>query len=55
LPRYLADSAIDSGERVQVLRAFPLPSQEINVVSPSPRFVPSKVLALTKPTDLNVA
>ncbi len=48
LPRYLADPALESGELVQVLRAFPLPSQEINVVSPSPRFVPSKVLALTE-------
>ena len=47
LPRYLAAPAIQSGALLPVLADCPLPSQEINVVFPSPRFVPTHALALT--------
>jgi hypothetical protein len=48
LPGAFKGSRPSSGELVEVLGGYPLPSQEIKVVSPSPRFVPSKVLALTE-------
>ena len=46
LPMYLAAAAIRSGDLRVVLADRRLPSQEINVVFPSPRFVPTKVLTL---------
>ena len=47
LPMYLAADVLRSGELRRVLPGCFLPQQEINVVFPSPRFVPAKVLALT--------
>jgi len=46
LPMYLASDALRSGELRVLLADRHLPKQEINVVFPSPRFVPPKVLAL---------
>ena len=46
LPMYLAAAPIRSGDLRAVLTDHLLPRQEINVVFPSPRFVPAKVLAL---------
>jgi DNA-binding transcriptional LysR family regulator len=46
LPMYLASEPLRSGELRVLLADHLLPKQEINVVFPSPRFVPAKVLAL---------
>jgi DNA-binding transcriptional LysR family regulator len=46
LPMYLAADPLRSGELRILLADHVLPKQEINVVFPSPRFVPAKVLAL---------
>ncbi len=46
LPMYLAADALRAGELRSLLADYLLPKQEINVVFPSPRFVPAKVLAL---------
>ena len=40
LPMYLASDALRSGELRVLLADCHLPKQEINVVFPSPRFVP---------------
>ena len=43
---YLASDALRSGQLRILLADHVLPKQEINVVFPSPRFVPVKVLVL---------
>ncbi len=47
LPMYLASDPLRSGELRALLPEHHLPKQEINVVFPSPRFLPAKVVALT--------
>ena len=46
LPVYVAARSLGTGHVVQVLADFPLPSQEIHAVFPSPKLVPGKVTAL---------
>lgn len=46
LPCYVAREALDRAEIVSVLDAFPLPSQEIHAVYPSPKLVSTKVTTL---------
>jgi DNA-binding transcriptional LysR family regulator len=43
LPWYVAQASVAGGEVRPVLHQWTLPSQEINAVFPSPRFVPTKV------------
>lgn len=45
LPHYIARRWLDSGTLRTLLTDFPLPSQEIHAVYPSPRMVPAKVSA----------
>jgi DNA-binding transcriptional LysR family regulator len=46
LPVYVAARSLGTGHVTQVLNDFPLPSQEIHAVYPSPKLVPAKVTAL---------
>jgi len=43
LPWYVARSALAAGTIRQTLKGFALPTQELNAVYPSPKWVPSKV------------
>jgi len=45
LPHYIARRWIVRGTLKSILKGFPLPSQEIHAVYPSPRLVPAKVSA----------
>lgn len=45
LPQYIARRWIIRGTLIAILRDFPLPSQEIHAVYPSPRMIPAKVSA----------
>jgi DNA-binding transcriptional LysR family regulator len=48
LPRYVASSALKSGEVVTILQDYSLPEQELHAVFPSPKFVPQKVTAFIR-------
>lgn len=45
MPWYVARESIAEGRIKQVLEAYALPSQELHAVYPSPKLVPSKVIA----------
>ncbi len=48
LPTYVVHEAVHSGALVTLLADWPLPTQEIHAVYPSPRLVPAKVSVFTE-------
>jgi DNA-binding transcriptional LysR family regulator len=48
LPTYVVHEAVQSGQLVTLLNDWPLPTQEIHAVYPSPRLVPAKVSGFTQ-------
>ena len=48
LPTYVVHEAVLSGALVTLLGDWPLPTQEIHAVYPSPRMVPAKVSGFTE-------